>query len=206
MTESEPAVFKAFSAAMNDVKGVGKNSRANVGGGYNFRGVDAVLNAVGPAFRTHGVFAVPFKVDLLTDERVAAKNGGMMHNITLGITWRVYGPDGSFFDGYSAGESFDSGDKATAKAHSVAYRTFLLQALCLPTDEPDPDAEAYERAQAAQAATPTARVMRAAQGAFTSEQAFKEFAIDAIGTDRIDQLTEDEASELIDKINAKGKN
>jgi hypothetical protein len=40
----------------------------------------------------------------------------------------------------------DSGDKATAKAMSVAMRTALLQALCLPTDEPDPDATSYERA------------------------------------------------------------
>jgi hypothetical protein len=40
----------------------------------------------------------------------------------------------------------DSGDKATAKAMSVAYRTALLQVLCLPTDEPDPDSHTYERA------------------------------------------------------------
>jgi hypothetical protein len=29
---------------------------------------------------------------------------------------------------------------------SVAFRTALLQALCLPTDEPDPDEHVYERA------------------------------------------------------------
>jgi hypothetical protein len=29
---------------------------------------------------------------------------------------------------------------------SVAFRTALLQALCLPTDSPDPDHETYERA------------------------------------------------------------
>jgi len=33
-----------------------------------------------------------------------------------------------------------------SKAHSVAYRTLLLQALCIPTDEPDPDAASHERA------------------------------------------------------------
>jgi hypothetical protein len=30
------------------------------------------------------------------------------------------------------GEAMDSGDKATAKAMSVAFRTALLQALCTP--------------------------------------------------------------------------
>jgi hypothetical protein len=38
-----------------------------------------------------------------------------------------------------AGEGSDSLDKATSKAMSVAYRTALLQALCLPTSDPDPD-------------------------------------------------------------------
>jgi hypothetical protein len=41
-------------------------------------------------------------------------------------------------------EAIDSGDKSTAKAMSVAYRTALLQALTLPTDEKDPDHDQYE--------------------------------------------------------------
>ena len=47
----------------------------------------------------------------------------------------------------------DSGDKATPKAMSVAFRIALLQALALPTDEPDPDSYAYERAEAKPKAT-----------------------------------------------------
>jgi len=47
-------------------------------------------------------------------------------------------------------ESMDSGDKATAKAMSVAFRTALLQTLCLPTDESDPDADSYVRSAAPQ--------------------------------------------------------
>ena len=41
----------------------------------------------------------------------------------------------------------DAGDKATAKAMSVAFRTALLQSLCLPTDDIDPDAQSYERSE-----------------------------------------------------------
>jgi hypothetical protein len=39
----------------------------------------------------------------------------------------------------------DWGDKGTPKAMSVAFRTFLLQALTIPTDEAEPDAQVYER-------------------------------------------------------------
>ena len=61
------------------------------------------------------------------------------------VTYRVYGPSGDSIHGKVAAEAMDFGDKAIAKAMSVAYRTFLLQALTIPTDEPDPDSESYER-------------------------------------------------------------
>src|SRR4029077_1548211 len=40
----------------------------------------------------------------------------------------------------------DAGDKAIAKAQSVAYRVMLLGLLCIPTGEVDPDSENHERA------------------------------------------------------------
>jgi hypothetical protein len=52
--------------------------------------------------------------------------------------------DGGTITATVASEAFDSGDKATAKAMSVALRTFLLQAFMLPTDDKDPDADTYE--------------------------------------------------------------
>jgi hypothetical protein len=44
------------------------------------------------------------------------------------------------------GEAADAGDKSMSKAQSVAYRTFLLEALNVPTGQPDPDSESHERA------------------------------------------------------------
>jgi hypothetical protein len=43
------------------------------------------------------------------------------------------------------GEAMDSGDKAVSKAMSVAFRIALIQALNLPTGEPDADSQSYER-------------------------------------------------------------
>lgn len=153
-------VIEALSAVMGDVQSVGKEGR-NTQQNYNFRGVDAVVNAVGPALRTHGVVVVPIQASVI-EERYATKSGTAMKGVTATVTFRFYGPAGDFIDAQVCGESSDSGDKAVPKAHSVAYRTMLLQALCIPTDEPDPDEESHERA-ATKPKTDVAKKITAAQ-------------------------------------------
>ena len=69
-----------------------------------------------------------------------------MFSRTVEVEFTFHGPDGSTIVCSALGEASDAGDKATSKAHSVAFRTALLQALCIPTDEPDPDASSHERA------------------------------------------------------------
>lgn len=148
----KPTVIEALSAVMGDVQAVKKEGR-NTQQNYNFRGVDAVVNAVGPALRKHGVVVVPIAAELV-DERYTTKSGTAMKGVTATVTFRFYGPSGDFVDAQVCGESSDSGDKAVPKAHSVAYRTLLLQALCIPTDEPDPDSESHERAKPSKPAVP----------------------------------------------------
>jgi len=143
-TENVPTVQQAWAAVMGDVRALSKDQRNNSGGGFNFRGVDDVMNAAGPAMRTHGVFVVPTAVDLRTRD-AQTTTGKAAHETMVVVSYAIYGPAGDMMPGAAAGESLDSGDKATPKAMSVAYRTFLLQALCLPTHETDPDAQTYER-------------------------------------------------------------
>jgi len=140
----KPTVVEALSAVMGSVQGVRKADR-NEQQRFMFRGIDAVMNAVGPALRTHGVVVVPLAEEM-TSETYETSKGTQMRNVTIRIRWRFYGPAGDFIEAVSIGEAADSGDKAVSKAHSVAYRTVLLQALCIPTDEPDPDASSHERA------------------------------------------------------------
>ena len=137
-------VFEAFAAVMADVKAIEKNDR-NTQQNFAFRGIDAVMQAVGPALREHGVIIVPTGQDLRS-ETYQSRGGAQMRNVTVTMQYRVYGPDGDYFDGVSFGEAADSGDKAVTKAQSVAYRTFLLQALTVPTGDPDPDSYVHERA------------------------------------------------------------
>lgn len=129
-------------AVMREVQGVAKKDK-NTQQGFSFRGIDAVVNAVGPALRKHGGFIVP-NIEGNAREVVASRNGGSLNVTRLEVAFSVYGTEGDPIIGVVAAEAFDSGDKATAKAMSVAYRTFILQTFCLPTDEPDPDSFSYE--------------------------------------------------------------
>ncbi len=53
-----PTIQAALAAVMADVTHVGKEGK-NSAQGYSFRGIDGVLNAVGPALRRHGVVVMP---------------------------------------------------------------------------------------------------------------------------------------------------
>lgn len=143
MTE-QITVHQAVANVMRDVIAVRKGER-NDHFKFNFRGIDAVMNAVGPILREHGVIVVPHDMEA-TYSPVATSGGKPAMNVQVRNTYRFYGPSGDFFDTVATGESIDNGDKGTAKANSVAFRTCLLQALCLPTDEPDPDSFSPERA------------------------------------------------------------
>lgn len=138
-------VYEALHAVMTSVGAVKKGDR-NTHGNFNFRGIDAVTNAVYPALVEHGVIVAPKVLDYQYGIVTVGHKRTEMSHARLTVEFTFYGPDGDSLSAVTAGEAFDSGDKATAKAHSVAFRTALLQTLCLPTDEPDPDAHSYERA------------------------------------------------------------
>lgn len=140
-------IFQSLNAVMRDVQAVRKGER-NTHGGFNFRGIDAVTNAVGPALREHGVIVTPNVLDAQYDVVHVGQKQTVMSRVTLRIEWTWWGPEGDHITCTTQGEAFDSGDKATAKAHSVAFRTAMLQTLCLPTDEKDPDVDTYERSAA----------------------------------------------------------
>lgn len=142
---SAKTVQQAWADVMADVQGLGKHQRTDSGNRFNFRGVDDVMNAVGPVLRKHGVSVVPTAVTH-APEAYATKSGTAMRNVTVVVSYAIHGPAGDTMPGAAAGEASDAGDKATPKAMSVAFRTFLLQSLCLPTDERDPDMEQHERA------------------------------------------------------------
>lgn len=137
-------VHQAVANVMRDVQNVKKKDR-NDHQKFNFRGIDAVMSAVGPVLRAHGVVVVPIKMEKEKRDTTTS-TGKPAVDVDVKNTYRWFGPAGDYFDTEVTGEAMDNGDKGTAKANSVAFRTLLLQALCLPTDEPDPDSFSPERA------------------------------------------------------------
>lgn len=139
-------IHEQLSKVMQSVSHVAKLDR-NEQQRFLFRGVDAVVNAVGPAFREHGIVVAPDVQRYEYGTVEVGKNRTPMAHVIVEMTYRLAAADGSYIEASSLGEAMDSGDKAMSKAMSVAYRIALLQALCLPTDEPkDPDHDVYERA------------------------------------------------------------
>lgn len=139
----QPSIVTALAAVMEEVRSVRKGDR-NSQQGYLFRGIDAVVNAAGPALRRQGVVVVPL-VEEVGYRDVQTSTGKPSRECTVKVRYRFYGPTGDFIDCITPGESLDFGDKGAPKAMSVAFRIALLQALCLPTDDADPDSHSYER-------------------------------------------------------------
>lgn len=142
MTEAPP-IQVALAAVKNAVGAVGKNQR-NTAQNFNFRGVDAVVNAAAPALNEHGVIILPRLVSY-TYEQITTSGGKQAAHVIVEVEYVFTGPAGDSLISRVPAEAIDFGDKAVPKAMSVAYRTALLQVLNLPTDEPDPDESSFER-------------------------------------------------------------
>ena len=108
---------------------------------YNFRGIDDIYNALGPKLAEFGVCIMPTVLDRQVVE-VATQRGGRMNHVTLKVKLDfISSEDGSCKSIEVYGESMDSGDKATNKAMSAAYKTACFQVFCIPTESQDNDAD-----------------------------------------------------------------
>lgn len=143
----KPTVVEALASVMVSVPVIGKDSQVTTGPArFRFRGVDDVMQAVGTALREHGVVFAPSRVVSLDHERYETSKGSPMDGVTVVVEYTITGPGGDTMTAAAAGQAADSGDKAVPKAMSVAFRTVLLQTLCIPTGDPEPDQAVHERA------------------------------------------------------------
>lgn len=142
MESQTPKVFAAINAVQGDLAGLGiaKNNR-NQQQGFQFRGIDDVYNAVAPLLAKHKLVIMPQVLSREVTERVTAKGGVLFYVVVHVNYYFVSAEDGSKFVVSAFGEAMDSGDKATNKAMSSAYKYACLQSFCIPT-EGDNDADA----------------------------------------------------------------
>ncbi len=133
--EQAPSIFQLMGAILRDLPAIGKDSRAPAAmGGYSFRGIDGVLNALNPILSEHGVFYLPTVSERLDSVRRTAA-GKDLFVTCLKVTYRFYGPRGDFVECEVWGEGSDSGDKATQKALTGAQKYMLFQVFCISTEE-----------------------------------------------------------------------
>ena len=138
-------IYETICAVMSDVGAVGKNSR-NSQQNFMFRGIDAVMNALNPAMVKHHLFVVPEILEQAREERVNSKGTTLIYSICK-IRYTFYAEDGSSVSAVVIGEGMDTGDKATNKAMSIAFKYACFQVFCIPTEEmkqDDPDNEVHE--------------------------------------------------------------
>ena len=168
MADKVPAVYAAIAKIIGEIgaEGIQKTRKNNQGGGYSYRGVDDVLNALNPLLAKHGLVIVPQVVRRECDI-LASKSGGTLRYVCLTVDYEVSSAvDGSQTTARVVGEAFDSGDKATAKALSMAYKYLCFQLFAIPivgashdnetdSDEPIPPG-AWERTPASPAGAPMA--------------------------------------------------
>jgi hypothetical protein len=137
-----PHVYSAIAEVMGKLAkvGIGKNNK-NAQQGYKFRGIDDVYNALSSLLSEAKLMILPRVLNRSVTER-ETKNGGVLFYVVVDVDFDlVSAVDGTSHTVHVIGEAMDSGDKATNKAMSAAYKYACMEVFCIPT-EGDNDADA----------------------------------------------------------------
>lgn len=137
-------VYQAINGIQADLAktGISKDRVNSQGSGYKFRGIDDVYNAISPLLAKHGLCILPRMLTRECTDRMSAKGGNLFYVVVEAEFDFVSAEDGSKHTVKTFGEAMDSGDKATNKAMSAAYKYAAFQAFAIPT-EGDNDADAH---------------------------------------------------------------
>ena len=136
-------IYEAIADIMKEGYAISKNKR-NQQQGFQYRGIDDVMNTFQPIMAERGIFVVPEVLETTREERQTTKGGNLIYSV-MKIKYTFYASDGSSVSATVVGEGMDSGDKASNKAMSVAMKYAMFQVFCIPTEEMrDPDEESHE--------------------------------------------------------------
>lgn len=136
-------VYQAIAAVQAELAktGIAKSRKNKQGEGYMFRGIDDVYAALAPLLAAHKLCVIPRVMSRDIAERTSSK-GNPLFYVTVHAEFDfVSAEDGSKHTAATFGEAMDSGDKATNKAMSAAYKYAAFMTFAIPT-EGDNDADA----------------------------------------------------------------
>lgn len=191
-------IYETIAAVMSEIGAVGKTSK-NAQQGFMFRGIDAVMNAINPALIKFKLFIVPEVLEQTREERTTSKGGVLIYSICK-MKYTFYAEDGSNISAVVIGEGMDSGDKATNKAMSIAFKYACFQTFCIPTEEMvDPDSECHEVSNKEPAAKAdlkaTSKQIELLHKLVPDEGWHK--MLEWAGVEKVEDLTAQKASEII---------
>jgi hypothetical protein len=137
-------VYQAINAVQGALAkiGISKDRTNTQGASYKFRGIDDVYNTLSPLLAEHGLCILPRMLSREHVERQSQKGNALFYVTVHADFDFVSSEDGSKHTVTTYGEAMDSGDKATNKAMSAAYKYAAFQAFAIPT-EGDNDADAH---------------------------------------------------------------
>ena len=144
-------IYQALQLVMDEIGAIGKNKR-NQMQGFNFRGIDDVMNTLHPLLAKAGIVIVPQVKEIQREERINAKGTTLIYTLAKVDYQFISTKDGSSVFATVFGEGMDSGDKSLNKAMSIAMKYACFQVFCIPTEEMvDPDQESHQVAPKAPA-------------------------------------------------------
>lgn len=136
----ELAVHECVARILADLPAIQKNGTAPANmGGYKFRRVEDITAALKPLFAQYGVLCLPSVMSRVESQRSTSK-GGILFCVDLEICFRFIGPQGDELATNVWGQGTDSGDKATQKAVTSAFKTMLSVVFCISDSEMDAEA------------------------------------------------------------------
>lgn len=139
-------VYKAINkvqAKLSEV-GIAKDSK-NEAQKFMFRSIDQIYNTISGLVAEAQLCILPRMIARTVEERTN-KSGTALFYVTVEAEFDlVSAADGSKHTVKTFGEAMDSGDKATNKAMSAAYKYACIQTFCIPTEgDNDADATTHE--------------------------------------------------------------
>lgn len=140
-TEGRSVVARLVDV-MAEVGAIAKTRQVTEGPArYAYRGIEDVQAALQGLLVKHRVLILPETLERIDHPERTTKSGTAMFACALHVRFTARGPAGDSVSWDAWGEGADTGDKASGKAHSMAYKTAMLEAFCVPTERDSDDGD-----------------------------------------------------------------
>lgn len=201
--EGTKQIYQCMAAALADVRAVGKDKR-NQQQGFNYRGIDDVVDEMHSVFAKHGIFMTSNVIESTQQERTTQR-GGVLIYTRAKVEYTFWAADGSSVSSTVQGEGMDSGDKSTNKALSAALKYCLGQTFLIPYEMSDSDKDAPEVAPVIPplSAEQIVNIERLLDASGIDIERFWEWACSSAGVQSKKEMPGNLYEALIEKINAR---